>query len=340
MTLMKYPLLLIALFGSLTTHAEVVVDVDAFGQGLGGWQAHKGKAAEYEISEAGYRTFQPEVSPSPDGGIFISVRIDHRRGFFASDDHASLELSFAPNGDLVSAQSSLALQGRTISSELIKGGASATTSVAAPQIERAVKVGTDLVADLSSKLLREKIVEPGRVSFPAAIRHNYNLLYQAVKLKKETEATPLATTDTKPVANTPPATNPATATTPTTAQPTAPAPNSQVPGPPPASAAAPANGAPAGTTPAPTGTAPASQPPAAPPATNPAPPPAAPATTAPAAGTQASVKTIPLPEIKAYNPSGAPATPLPPAKEKSLLMEHGGEVLKLARDVVKTTAAQ
>lgn len=335
MTLMKYPLLLIALFGSLTTHAEVVVDVDAFGQGLGGWQAHKGKAAEYEISEAGYRTFQPEVSPSPDGGIFISVRIDHRRGFFASDDHASLELSFAPNGDLVSAQSSLALQGRTISSELIKGGASATTSVAAPQIERAVKVGTDLVADLSSKLLREKIVEPGRVSFPAAIRHNYNLLYQAVKLKKEMETPPPAATETKPAADTLPATTPtaATATTSTTAQPTAPAPNPPVAGPPSASATAPANGAPTGTTPA-------SQPPAAPPTTNPAPPPVAPAATAPAAGTQASVKTIPLPEIKAYNPSGAPATPLPPAKEKSLLMEHGGEVLKLARDVVKTTAAQ
>ncbi|MCW0219716.1 MAG: hypothetical protein OJI67_15435, partial [Prosthecobacter sp.] len=235
---MKYPLLLIALFGSLTTHAEVVVDVDAFGQGLGGWQAHKGKAAEYEISEAGYRTFQPEVSPSPDGGIFISVRIDHRRGFFASDDHASLELSFAPNGDLVSAQSSLALQGRTISSELIKGGASATTSVAAPQIERAVKVGTDLVADLSSKLLREKIVEPGRVSFPAAIRHNYNLLYQAVKLKKEMEATPPAATETKPAADTLPATPPtaATATTSTTAQPTAPAPNPPVAGPPAAAA--------------------------------------------------------------------------------------------------------
>jgi hypothetical protein len=51
-------------------------------------------------------------------------------------------------------------------------------------VDRAVKIGTDLVADLSSKLLREKIVEPGRVSFPAAIRHNYNLLYQSVKKQK------------------------------------------------------------------------------------------------------------------------------------------------------------
>ena len=39
----------------------------------------------------------------------------------------------------------------------------------------------NLVADLSAKLLREKIVEAGRVSFPAVLRHNYNLLFQAVR---------------------------------------------------------------------------------------------------------------------------------------------------------------
>jgi len=54
-----------------------------------------------------------------------------------------------------------------------------------------------MAADLSAKLLREQIVEPGRVTFPAAIRHNYNLLYNAVKLRKadgttEKPVTPLA----------------------------------------------------------------------------------------------------------------------------------------------------
>ena len=105
---------------ALPIYGDVEIDMEALGASLGGWQARKGKAAEYEVSEAGYRTYQPEISPSPDGGIFVSMRIDHRRGFMASDDHASLELSFAPDGSLVSAQSSLALQGRTISSELIK----------------------------------------------------------------------------------------------------------------------------------------------------------------------------------------------------------------------------
>lgn len=358
MTLKSRPLFLVALLGTLVSaRAEVVVDVDTFGQSLGGWMARKGKAAEYEISEAGYRTYQPEVSPSPDGGIFVSVRIDHRRGFFASDDHASLELSFAPDGTLVSAQSSLALQGRTISSELIKGGASASTSVAAPQIDRAVKVGTDLVADLTSKLLREKIVEPGRVSFPAAIRHNYNLLYKAVKYKSDSQpqtpaTTPEAAAGTVGTATTPPAgtatqppqptsppaaaNGPAAATQPPAPANPPPAANANTPAPAPAPSK-PADNSPLVPTRKSDAPAPAKAPATPPPA---APPPAAPPTTtsSPATGS----KPIPLPEIKAYNPSGAPSTPLPgtPAKEKSLLMQHGGEVLKLARDVVKTAGEQ
>lgn len=329
MILMKRPLLLIALLGTLASaHAEVVVDVAMFGDSLGGWMARKGKAAEYELSEAGYRTYQPEVSPSPDGGIFISVRIDHRRGFLASDDHASLELSFAPDGTLVSAQSSLALQGRTISSELIKGGASASTSVAAPQIDRAVKVGSDLVSDLTSKLLREKIVEPGRVSFPAAIRHNYNLLYKAVKYQEAKPEQPAATetatppapgmTGEQPQATPPTAGDAPPATTPPASDPNHLVPNNRI-----------SNGK--EVKPAPEAPKPA--------------PPAPQAQTAPAAPTTmaANGKPVPLPDIKAYNPSGAPSTPIPavspkPAKEKSALQEHGGEMLKLARDVVKTQA--
>lgn len=356
---MKLPLFFLACFGLLSpVQAEVEVDIDGFGTNLGGWLARKGKAAEYELSEAGYRTYQPEISPSPDGGIFVSVRIDHRRGFFASDDHASLELSFGPDGDLVSAQSSLALQGRTISSELIKGGASASTSVAAPQIDRAVKIGTDLVADLSSKLLREKIVEPGRVSFPAAIRHNYNLLYKAVKMKTEKKEDPtLAANPEKPAATstTAPA-NPPASTTPSVTPPATPAAatNSTTP-----AAASTTAAATVGTPPSPTAEKPAT--PASPtvPATTtpiaPQTPAAEKPTSAPAAPASATTKAapstapttviasntkkpVPLPDIKPYNPSGAVTTPLPAKKEKSILMEHGGEVLKLARDVVKNTA--
>ena len=336
----------------LPAAAEVVVDVNGFGEGLGGWKARKGQAAEYQISDAAYRTYRPEISPSPDGGIYVSVRIDHRRGFFASDDHASLELSFAGDGTLVSAQSSLALQGRTITSELIKGGSSAATNVAAPGIDRAVKVGSDLVADLSAKILREKIIEPGRVSFPAAIRHNYNLLYLAVKPK----AAP-APASTTPASAPPPATAPAPAeapSTPVAAGPAAPvtAPAAPSPGPslpatgtpaPPATGPAlpapvpsvPAAGPSLPTPPAPGPSLPTSPttPTPAPPAVGPPLPPGS-ATAATSAPTVAGAKPIPLPEIKPYDPGRAAVTPLPPPKEKSLLMEHGDEVLKMARKYV------
>jgi hypothetical protein len=41
-------------------------------------------------------------------------------------------------------------------------------------------MGGDLVASLTEKLSRENVVEAGRVTFPAAVRHNYNHLFQSV----------------------------------------------------------------------------------------------------------------------------------------------------------------
>jgi len=160
-------------------HAGVGIDIETFGKSLGGWEAKGDSACDYDLSGSGYRTYKPEITPTPDGGIFASIRIDHRRGWLASDDHAVLEITVGKDGSVVSAQSNLALQGRTISSDLIRAGGDVGGAV--PVVGGAVKVGADLTADLSSKLLREKIVEPGRVNFPAAVRHNYNLLFQAIR---------------------------------------------------------------------------------------------------------------------------------------------------------------
>lgn len=170
-------------------HAGVRVDQDAFGTSLGGWTVKKKSAADYDLSGASYRTYKPEISPTPEGGLFISLRIDNRRGWLASDDHAILEVTLDKNGAIVSAQSSLALQGVTISSDVIRAGGDLGKGV--PGVGAAVKVGMDMTADLSSKLLREKIVEPGRVNFAAAIRHNYNLLFQAVRTTPDDAPAPL-----------------------------------------------------------------------------------------------------------------------------------------------------
>lgn len=159
--------------------AEVRIDEKVFGDSLGGWKKRDGQTAEYPLSGATYRTYRPEASPTPDGGIFVSVRIDHVRGWLSSDDHAILEVTINNKGAIVSARSNIAIQGRSISSDLIRGAGE--TGKVAVGADRAVQIGTDLVANLSEKLLREKIVEAGRVSFPAALRHNYNRLFQAIR---------------------------------------------------------------------------------------------------------------------------------------------------------------
>ncbi|MEI6607684.1 MAG: hypothetical protein WCP35_20455 [Verrucomicrobiota bacterium] len=201
------------LASSLAAQPVVSIDQQAFGANLGGWTKRSNQAAEYQLSGASYRTYKPEVTTTPDGGLFVSLRIDNVRGWLASDDHAMLEITVSAKGNIESAQSTIAIQGRSITSDLIRSGNDAGQKLVG--MDRAVKIGTDLVADLTAKMLLEKLVEPGRVSYPAVLRHNYNLLFQAIR----TEAMPIA----KPVPSdeAPPSTIPPTEDKPVTPPPTA-----------------------------------------------------------------------------------------------------------------------
>lgn len=235
---MKLTFILIAavLSSALSSFAVVSIDEAAFGTSLGGWKKRDKAVAEYPLSGSDYRTYKPEVSPTPDGGIFISVRIDHVRGWLASDDHAILEITVNSKGAIAAAQSTIAIQGQSIKSDVILGGNEAGKTILSP--ESAVQIGSDLVANLSAKLLRENIVEAGRVSLPSVLRHNYNRLFQAIRV------------DGEPVAATTPAATPASLTvTPTVGTPTTPPPAAA--GSTPAPPAAPAVPAPATPPPAP-----------------------------------------------------------------------------------------
>ncbi|MCB1275460.1 hypothetical protein [Prosthecobacter sp.] len=170
-------------------HAGVEVDIDKFGESLGGWTKEGKKAAEYKFSEADYRTYKPEVTQAPDGGVFISVRVDHVRGMFSADDHASLEMSFGPDGTLLSSQAAVSIQGRRISSDMFRSGGNSAAKLAGDlaggTAEKAAKLSGNVFASLASKVLRENVTEPGRIAYPAALRHNYNLLYQCVTVTKD-----------------------------------------------------------------------------------------------------------------------------------------------------------
>lgn len=169
--------------------AGVELDIEKFGESLGGWRKEGKKAAEYKFSETDFRTYKPEVTQAPDGGLFISVRVDHLRGMFSADDHASIEMSFAPDGELLSSQATISIQDRRISSDMFRSGgqsaAKAAGDLAGGTAEKAAKLGSNVFASLASKVLREKVTEPGRIAYPAALRHNYNLLYQCVSVTKD-----------------------------------------------------------------------------------------------------------------------------------------------------------
>lgn len=171
------------LFTLVICQAAPVIKVEQLGEAMGGWTDKGGKAAKFEVSGSRYRSWKPEVSPTPTGGIFVSIRIDHLRGLLASDDHASLEVTFDGDGNVVSARSSIALQGRRVTSDLIEGTGRFGARLVG--MDLAAKVGTEMVTNLSSKILKEQIREPGRVSFPAVLQHQYNLLCQALETGPE-----------------------------------------------------------------------------------------------------------------------------------------------------------
>ena len=182
---MRFSIVIVFFLTTTFSIADPKIQVDHLGKSMGGWADKGGKAAKFEVSGSRYRSWKPEISPTPVGGIFVSIRIDHLRGLLASDDHASLEVTFDKDGNVVSARSSIALQGKRVTSDLIEGTGRLGARLVG--MDLAAKVGTEMVSNLSSKILREKIREPGRVSFPAVLQHQYNLLCLALKTDETDE---------------------------------------------------------------------------------------------------------------------------------------------------------
>ena len=218
---MKIPFLILATWIAswIAGLAAPSLDTEDFAKNLGGWKK-RDHYVDYPLSGADYRTYKPEISPTPDGGIYISVRIDHRRGWLSSNDHATLDITVSPKGVIESAQSTIAIQGQSIASDVIVGSNEAGKQILTP--ERAVQIGTDLISNLTAKLLLENIVEAGRVSFPSVLRHNYNRLFQAIRVEGVVVPAAVAVADAPVVP--PPAPVPAPAIAPSPTTPSAPAP--------------------------------------------------------------------------------------------------------------------
>lgn len=170
--------LLILFLSLVTAGAQLVVDVEGFGKELGGWNVKRKKAADYTMSDSDYRTFRPVITETPGGGRFISLRIDNRRGLLSSDDHALLQVSVDGEGRLLSLESSIHSQGKSIKSDVVLATGKNVASVMKGDF--VLNAGLALAKDLSAKLAGEKKVEAGRVTYPAVIVHNYNKLMKCI----------------------------------------------------------------------------------------------------------------------------------------------------------------
>ncbi|BDS07538.1 hypothetical protein NT6N_25780 [Oceaniferula spumae] len=171
--------LLILFLTLATAGAQLIVDVDAFGKELGGWNSKGKKASDYTMSDVQYRTFKPVITETPGGGRFISLRIDNLRGFFSSDDHALLQVSVNGKGELVSLESSIHSQGKSVKSDVVMGTGKNIASMMKGDV--ILNAGLSLAKDLSAKISGEKNAEAGRVIYPAVIVHNYNKLMKSIR---------------------------------------------------------------------------------------------------------------------------------------------------------------
>ncbi|WP_411845498.1 hypothetical protein AAFN60_17735 [Roseibacillus persicicus] len=85
------------------------IDVEGLGHNLNGWQ--KNRTATYTIDSQTYRTHVPTVTQNLDGGIFVSMRVEHISAVRA-DAIGYIELTFTPSGYVGASQIRLTMNGK------------------------------------------------------------------------------------------------------------------------------------------------------------------------------------------------------------------------------------
>lgn len=176
----------------------VYFDVDGFGNSLHGW--NKDRTATYSINNYTYRTHRPTGTDTKSGGLFLSVKIEEA-GRYSGRSVGFLELTYSRAGELVAAQIRATIADKRLDTGLVtrapeapvdlegEGGGAASPLDALSPTDRLV---LDLFSALDTELnkLDPKDGEKprrdlfGRLSgrssnksdFPAALRHNMNLL--------------------------------------------------------------------------------------------------------------------------------------------------------------------
>ena len=173
---------LIVLAASFHCHAATF-ELDGYAAALksgGKWTKFKdeGRVVEYPSNGSKYRTFEPTVSPTPEGGILITTKLNHIRRF-GGDDHCILRLKFDKDGKpLEQHQGTLKMGDKSFDFKILMTGAAAPgITVKAAAAVAVAKQIHDQLAGLKDKLSEKG----GRENFPNVIEHNFNHIISHVK---------------------------------------------------------------------------------------------------------------------------------------------------------------
>lgn len=163
-----------------------VLDIQLLGEMLSSetWSDHGGQAARYENSDSNYRTWRPEATGTPDGGLFVSTKIDHIRGGL-QDDHNQLEMEFDSEGQLLTVRSVIDFAGTPqFDTGLIRAAGELDSEKTGKIAELSAKLANSLI-----KFFEDLGESGGRANFPAVVRHNLNVI--AACVEKDPLAPPL-----------------------------------------------------------------------------------------------------------------------------------------------------
>ena len=163
-------LLLIAAVAIPTQLFAASFDMPGLGASLNGWKKKGGTAAEFKSADSSYRTNQPTVTATPDGGLLVSTKLDHIRGG-GGDDHCLLEMTFDSAGKIVSSQAKMEMGDKKFDTGIV------TSAAGGVPIN---KIGEGVLTKLADQVARWG-ESGGRANFPAVVRHNMIIIASAVR---------------------------------------------------------------------------------------------------------------------------------------------------------------
>lgn len=192
--------LLVAL-ALITPALAVGFDTEGFGQHLNGWK--KDRTAVYDFTDASYRTYQPTITNTTGGGIYITTQVD-LLAFGGQGAISHIDLTFSSGGTLLSAQLRTTVGRKIIDTGLVRRPEAPVAPAAiegqpAPVMQR-FDATEELIIDLFNRYDMEmKKITEGKAAekrdlfsrfsnknaksanLAAGLRHNVNLMVQSTR---------------------------------------------------------------------------------------------------------------------------------------------------------------